>query len=156
MRAVPQLFLRALRWLPALSALAGVAMAQTVYRSVDDQGNVTYTDRPPLQIDASQDQVEALSLQVPQPATTVVRAQADTSTVTADAGQPATDSDRQAQLKAQRQANCETARERASKYAQARRIYRDLGDGEREYLSDDELDAEREHAVRAVDEWCDD
>jgi len=42
-----------------------------------------------------------------------------------------------------------------TKYTEARRLYRDVGDGEREYLSDAEVDAERSDSVRAVNEWCD-
>ena len=41
-----------------------------------------------------------------------------------------------------------------AKYEQARRIYRPGPEGQRIYLTDEELDAERANARRAVGEWC--
>jgi len=51
--------------------------------------------------------------------------------------------------------NCEKARTRLLTYNTARRLYRPLEDGEREYLTDEELDSERMAAQQLVDEWCD-
>lgn len=151
------------RTLLSLLFISGLATAQTVYRTIDEAGNVAYTDRPPLQVNADRETVETLSLVVSQPKRVIAAPAdeaADANEVQAGADalkteQAMLDRERQAQLNEQRSSNCNTARDRLVKYSQARRIYRDIGDGEREYLSDTELDAEREHAARAVDEWCD-
>lgn len=56
--------------------------------------------------------------------------------------------------KEERAANCKLAKQRLTKYSESHRMYRDTGDGGREYLSDDELDSARTKAVRSVEEWC--
>ena len=60
----------------------------------------------------------------------------------------------QAAVKDQQDAACRAANARLSKYKSARKLYRERSDGEREYLNDAELDAERAEAARAVDELC--
>ena len=61
----------------------------------------------------------------------------------------------QRQAREERASLCESARDRLERYETAHRLYRPLEDGEREYLSDEELDAERAAARQSVDEWCD-
>lgn len=51
--------------------------------------------------------------------------------------------------------NCEKAETRLLTYNTARRLYRPLENGEREYLTDEQLDSERMAAQQLVDEWCD-
>lgn len=51
--------------------------------------------------------------------------------------------------------NCEKAKTRLLTYNTARRLYRPLENGEREYLTDEELDNERAQAQKLVNEWCD-
>ena len=60
--------------------------------------------------------------------------------------------ERQAQRRAE---NCEIARDRAQRFAVSHRIYRTLPDGEREYLSSEEIDEARARADADVQEWCD-
>lgn len=55
----------------------------------------------------------------------------------------------------QRAANCKTAQDRLNAYNTAHRLYRELGDGEREYLDDNQTDAARADAHNLVNEWCD-
>ena len=55
----------------------------------------------------------------------------------------------------ERSANCEKAREQLTAYDTSQRLYKPLPDGEREYLSDEQLDAARANARRQVREWCD-
>ena len=65
----------------------------------------------------------------------------------------AEEQDRQ-KIASQRATNCDQARGRVAAYNTAHRLYRPMPNGEREYLSDDELDAERIRAKQSVDEWC--
>lgn len=50
---------------------------------------------------------------------------------------------------------CATARERAERYATAHRLYEPMPDGERRYLTDEQLTAARDAAELEVTEWCD-
>ena len=59
-------------------------------------------------------------------------------------------------LEAQRKENCSKARRRYAQYSQAHRIYQDLPNGERRYLTDAETTEAREGAAAAVEEWCGD
>ena len=65
----------------------------------------------------------------------------------------AADADRQKVL-AEREANCKASRDRVAKYSTAMRLYRPGPNGERVYLTSEELDVERADAQRAVDQWC--
>ena len=49
---------------------------------------------------------------------------------------------------------CMQARERYGKYTSSHRLYEDLGNGQRRYLSDAEIDAARDGARRAMEELC--
>ena len=72
-----------------------------------------------------------------------------------EAGELATaDKDRQA-VTAQRAENCRMARERVTRYSEAHRLYRPMADGEREYLSSEEIDSARVEAINSVGKWCD-
>jgi hypothetical protein len=139
------------------------AAAQTVYRVIDEDGNVAYTDRPPSAQEAGDRPVETMRLQIKltDPATVAANREQARDTAEADAiaggirdAQAAEDQAEQARREQQRAANCDVAKQRFKKYSEARRLYRDLGEGEREYLSSDEIDSERVSAARAVDEWC--
>ena len=55
---------------------------------------------------------------------------------------------------ARRAENCRLAQERLTTYSEASRLYKTTEDGERVYLSDEELDATRADAIRAVSDWC--
>ena len=134
--------------------------AQTVYKSVDEQGNVTYTDRPPLNMPVETvagldiDRTDRAGI-ANQNEESRKQAVADNAAKQMRADDNAEKAGVDAAMKENRAANCEIANERMTKYSEARRLYHDMGDGEREYLSDAELDAERSKAVRSVNEWCD-
>lgn len=151
-----------------LGTLLGLAAtaeltAQTVYRVVDDSGNVSYTDRPPLTQQAGDKAVDTMRVQIKltDPATVAANRSAKLEAARAEgiaggirANQAEEDAVEQSRLDAQRSANCEIAKQRFTKYSEARRLYRELDDGERAYLSSDEIDSERVVAADAVDEWC--
>ena len=140
--------------------LAGATVhAQTVYKSVDDEGTVTFTDRPVE--GQSQEAVSDLDIvatdfeQVDEnKAAAQEQAKYDQAADDIRDTQSQEDKELQAALNDQRAAACRAANARLEKYSNARRLYRELPDGEREYLDDAELDAERADAARAVDELC--
>jgi hypothetical protein len=157
---------RAIRIASLLALTAGLqgvtlsATAQTVYKSVDEQGNVTFTDRPP-----ANQQVEAVEgLDIQSTDTLLVAAQNSDGQNRANAQDAVKQVRREqdgeaagieAQDAGERAANCEIAQGRFKKYAEARRLYKSTAEGEREYLTDAELDSARENAAMSVEEWCD-
>lgn len=136
-----------------------IAGAADVYRSIDSQGNVVYSDRP------TDNGAEIVTINVDQ----IARSQPPATVRQPVAGdsEPASDSDAgplsdeiagqaSAALSAEQRArNCEIARERNARYEISRRLYRELPNGEREYLDDAEIDAAKAQAAADVGEWCD-
>jgi hypothetical protein len=128
---------------------AALGQASEVYRSVDAQGNVSYSDRP---VDENS---EIVFVATPRPATPPPAPAPTTATstdgeVAPAAAEPPPPDD----LAAERSANCQTARERNDRYQMSRRLFRALPNGEREYLSDAEIDAAKAAAVADVEKWC--
>jgi hypothetical protein len=143
--------------------LTGILSAQTVYRSVDDAGNVSFADRPPMFQESGNAPVDVLRMEIHLTDRNALAANLEEKAKVNEARavakeisnqQAAEDADLQARQNEHRRANCDLANARLTKYRQARRLYRDLGDGEREYLTDDELDTERSNAASEVSDWC--
>lgn len=144
----------------AVCLAEGIATAQDapVYKWIDGEGIPHYSDSPPA--DAAAEQMPIWYRRTDRVAVQArVKSQQDLTAATAiREQQEAQDSqsgeaERQKVL-SERQAGCEQAKARAAKYAEARRLYRPGPDGERLYLSDEELDAERAAAIRAVADYC--
>ena len=130
--------------------LASTSFAAEVYRQVNADGTVTYSDRP------ASDSAETITIDtrapapLPAPATDEPDA---TPTAAPDAeSEPAQPTPQE--IAAERAANCAAARERNDRYQMSRRLYRSLPNGEREYLSDEELDEARAGAAADVEQWC--
>lgn len=137
---------------------AAAAVADNVYRSVDEDGQVIYSDRP---VDGRWDETIELDIRYTNASNIAAKKKSDAEMAKAvgvreahEAETAAEDAARQATVAEQRAANCATAKARSEKYNNHRKLYRQGPDGEREYLSSDELDAARVEATRAVDEWC--
>ena len=151
-----------MRSLLLLSLLVATQVAATtVYRTVDREGNVYYSDRP-----EGGDTQELTIRTQQQPSASAPAASASEASNEAESGgakqvaEPAGPTPEQLAAEAERQAkqraeNCEIARDRAQRFAISHRIYRPLPDGEREYLSSEEIDEARARAEADVQEWCD-
>jgi len=135
------------------------AYGQVIYKWVDDQGITHFSEQPPLDVEAERTTVslrhtnrQALQTRLDNSA----RLNAAVATRKQDENEQAAEDqarqDSNAQIRAD---NCARARTRVLTYNSARRLYRPLEDGEREYLNDDELDSQRADAQKLVDEWCD-
>ena len=157
--------MKTIRW-PLLLALLGTAAANAdVYRSVDAHGTVVYSDRPteksePVFVNASK----------PGRSGNAITAQktADNAQANAQNGQnaPASSSGNQqgaqkekgdltpAEKEAEKAKNCQIARERKVKYDQSHRLFKTGPNGDREYLSDSEIDQARAQATADVQTWC--
>jgi len=130
---------------------AGTLHGAEVYRYVDEDGTVAYSDRPVGQ-NAETIVVTTRAPIVPPPpaATTQPDPVAGEETVERQRREPTPE-----ERAEDRAANCAIARERLERYAISRRLFRPLPSGEREYLSDAEIDAARAGAAADVEEWCD-
>lgn len=143
-------------------ALAAAADQGSVYQWVDSDGTPHYQDRPPEDAHAAQAAKE-LSLRYRLSDAEALAAAARDRAELGDAAQlrkqqqaedRKADAGQRDQVKAEREQACAQAREKLQKYETAHRLYRPGADGERQYLSDEEIDAARVDARRAVAEWC--
>jgi Domain of unknown function (DUF4124) len=138
----------------ALIAWSGMAGA-VVYKWVDAQGKLQYGDRPPDGVHA--EVVELLGTHVAraaqarseqaQPSRTTVR---DQPAQDDPGAKKAVDSD----VEQTRAKQCADAQDHYKKMIEGRRLFKTGAAGERQYLTSDEIDAERVNAKREVDAIC--
>ena len=135
----------------ALIVWSGMACA-VVYKWVDAQGKVQYGDRPPDGVHA--EVVELLGNHAPRstpaPAAAAPQAARAAARPQDDAAKKAVDAD----VSETRDKQCADAQERYKKLIEGRKLYKAGADGEREYLSSDQIDAERLNAKRDIDAIC--
>lgn len=145
----------------ALAGQAGATEMGNVYLWVDKDGTPHYQDRPPEGTTA--EEARALSLRYKMTDAQAVQAANREQAELDDAAnlreeQQAQDQAAEAQDRArvanERKQACESARATVEKYETAHRLYKPGPDGTRAYLSDEEIDAARANARRAVAEWC--
>jgi hypothetical protein len=141
-----------------LSAMAGAAEEGTVYLWVDKNGTPHYEDRPP-----DTEPSKEMNLRYKLTDANAVAAATQSKAQTSEAAK--TREQQQAEEKTaeqqdrdkvmnEREQGCNDAKARLQKYDTAHRLYRPGPDGQRIYLSDEETDAARADARKAVDEWC--
>jgi hypothetical protein len=143
----------------ALLAWSGLSAA-AVYKWVDAQGKVMYGDRPPDGVKA--EIVNLLGNRIPGPA---ARRQSDSSRSSGSSADssnsskppPLKDDAKKAvaqDVAAAKAKQCADAQERYRKLIEGRHIYKEGKEGERQYLSSEEIDSERLNAKHDVDTIC--
>jgi catalase len=139
--------------------ISAAAEEVSVYRWIDEQGVPQFTDRPPSNAGAELTGIRsqrtdqgAVQARVEQRSSVDEEAAKRRNDSAADAQSAAQERE---QTRAQRSDNCSQARERLETYSTARRLYRPMADGEREYLSSEEMDAAKASAEQEVADWCD-
>jgi hypothetical protein len=138
----------------ALVAWSGMAGA-VVYKWVDAQGKVQYGDRPPDGVHAVV--VALLGTHVARSAPT--RASESAPVKSAGQAQPeqvdaGTKKAVEEDVAQSRQKQCADAQDRYQKLIEGRRLFKTGTDGERQYLTSDEIDSERLNAKRDIDAIC--
>lgn len=149
-----------------MAGLTLVATAETVYKWVDGAGQVHYTDLPPKQADAKILSVthgqSTLSDDEGSDDDQNGNENGDDAAAAAASGKSTTPEppvSREALAAAQDDAarakveQCKQAQDRYQKYIVSRRLFREEN-GQRVYLSDQELDEARARAKQAVDDYC--
>lgn len=139
--------------LVALALAAAPLSAQEVYKSVDAQGNVVYSDR------GSTKNAPATTLHVTEPdPAEVARLAKQQQLLGAEERQrqkqDAIDSHNKAVGDHNKQVACENARNKYYRYKDAGRIYQRDADGNRIYYSDEQSDQLREQSRRAMLAAC--
>lgn len=136
--------------------LAAAAQGGDVYVVTDAQGNRVYTDRPQT--------LPAERIDVATSDTTAADAARAQQRMDTYAAEQTADADRQAQTAEASRVQTQTAEDRAKRCMEAReryqasmnaiRLYEEGPDGERRYLSSEEIDAARANAKQAMDTFC--
>jgi len=143
----------------ALIVWSGLASA-VVYKWTDAQGKLQYGDRPPDGVHA--EVVQLLGTHASTSASTARNA----STAPAQAPPPARVAanptakdaqDKQAvdqDVASTRDKQCSDAQDRYKKLIEGRRLYKAGPDGERQFMTSEEIDTERLNAKRDIDNIC--
>jgi hypothetical protein len=140
----------------ALIAWSGMAGA-VVYKWIDAQGKLQFGDRPPDGVHA--EVVELLGTHVARAAQVAAAASASSSSSRAIA--PGAQEDAatlkksvEGDVEQTREKQCADAQDHYKKLIEGRRLYKTGANGEREYLTSEEIDSERVNAKRDLDAIC--
>ncbi|MGH6691432.1 MAG: DUF4124 domain-containing protein [Gammaproteobacteria bacterium] len=160
-----------MKWIAtlALLALALPAWAAEMYKWVDENGKVHYSDQPPpanaRQQKTIQPKVPAQSA-APPAATPEGQPAAGTKAKTAaeldmefrkrrtEAAEAEAKRQQETQVAAEKQRNCEAAKARVAVLQTGGRITKATPTGEQSYLGDSEIAAELIEARKVADSWC--
>jgi hypothetical protein len=139
--------------LVALACPGRPLTAQEVYKSVDAQGHVVYSDR------GATKNAEKTAVRVDQPdPTEVARLAKEQAMLNAEeqtrAKQQAIDDKNKAAEEHRKQVACTNARNYYFRLMDANRIYHPTDNGERAFYSDDDADALRQKAKQAMNAAC--
>ena len=138
-----------------LGLLGTAAHGADVYRSTAPDGTVSFSDRPQgsdAQFVLATRPAAAATSAAPAPAAPAAGAAPTSPEAPAIPTLPEGPS--AAELREQRQKNCDIARERQERYTVSRRLFRTNAAGEREYLDDAAVAEAREKAAADVQDWC--
>ena len=147
--------MRALMLLVAASLLAPSAGAGEVYITRDDKGNLVYTDRPAtlpaekLGIQSQSTDPAAVQKNYAERMQHYAADDADASQAAAAKGPKAA-----AITPEQRAKLCADARQRYEVVMSSFRLYETAPDGQRRYLTSEEIDAVRAEAKKTTDDLC--
>jgi hypothetical protein len=132
-----------------LTLLGTAAFGADVYRSTGPDGTVIFSDRP------QGPDAQFVFSAVPRAAREPAPAAPERAPPQAPAAPaPLPEGPTAAELRRQRQENCDIARERAERYTVSRRLFRTNAAGEREYLDNEAVAEARAKAAADVKDWC--
>ena len=136
--------------------VSGATYSSEIYKWVDDEGNVHFGDRPdgvqPERLDIESRPTDPARVQAMNQARATERAKSETAKAQAAAEQPTAEEVKKEAD--ERTAKCTAYQAQLQSYTNNRRLYRMDADGEREYLSDDEVDQTRQVTAQRVEEFC--
>lgn len=127
--------------------LALPAAASEVFRWVDENGVVHYSDRP------TREGAERLNVRTARPVEAPPQARV-AAPAAGEEGELFGEPD-QAEMDELRRANCQAATDRLAQLLRSPRLFREGPDGSRRYLDDEEIAVVRAEAEELVEAWCD-
>ncbi len=137
-----------------LLALAAPAAAQ-LYKWVDKDGKTHYSDTPPPNLDSKQiTPASGGAAAAPAPAKGAVARDKDLEKGRKDSRDAAKKGDEEAKLAAARDEQCTRARSNYQMFVDGGRVHKYDAKGERVFLGDDEMEAEKAKARAQMDEAC--
>ena len=139
----------------ALAAMHGAAAGE-IYMWTDADGNTQYGDRPAegsVRLTAIESHGTDNGRVSANTQARLDRQEVAEEEKTARRAQEASEQELRAQAE-ERAGQCKTYRGRLEKLITSRRLYRDLGNGEREYLAEEEMTAARAKVQSQVEEYC--
>jgi hypothetical protein len=131
-------------------ALAPWAGAQ-LYKYVDKDGKTVYTDQQPPAADSKQLRVQTAPAEAPKSALQRDKELQKGRDAKKEENKKAEDA---AKLAQQKEANCGVARQQYQHYQDGGKIYKYNAAGERELMSDADIEAARARSKRELDEAC--
>ena len=140
------------RLVVAAFALAVVPLASAeLYKYVDKNGKTVYSDTPPADVDAKR------MTPPPPPAgngKSYVERDKEAQKAREKTGEDAKKNAEKEKAEAQKKLRCEQAKSNLQIYTDGGRILKNNANGERDYMSDEEIEAERVKTQKIVDEAC--
>lgn len=137
-------------------ATAGTSAFGQIYKWTDEDGNVHFTDKP-VEEDAERVAIQSRRTN-PERVKAQVQARTEAAARAAEeeaAAEPQGPTQEELQARAEQRAKqCAKYRERLQRFVQSRRIYREDENGERVYLSEEEMQKAREDVENKVQEYC--
>jgi Zn-dependent M28 family amino/carboxypeptidase len=139
------------------AALAAGTATADVYKYKDEKGNIQYTDKPPalpaerLNVQSQRTDVVAVQERAAAEQQRQQQAQTGRAQTAAQRAEEQQAKELTAKDKAER---CTKARERYDSYMNSQKLFEQLPNGERRYLTSEELDTARASAKASMDVMC--
>jgi hypothetical protein len=132
-------------------AVAPLAVAD-LYKYVDKDGKTVYSDQPPPGVDSKQLHINSGSSS--SPAKSAVERDKDLQKGREEARDKAKKADTEAQNAKAAEQRCAQAQADYKTYQDGGKLFKYTKDGEREMLSDEEIEAKRKSTKQEMDEAC--
>jgi hypothetical protein len=145
--------MRRFLWCAAALAIATTASAE-IYKWVDKDGNVQYSDTPPAAVQAKPMSINAAPATPSAAQPTYVEREKEYQKRVADQKDASKKEEDSTKLAAQKEADCKQATAALQGLDMQIPIWRTDASGERTYLSDEQREAEKVRAQKAMDESC--
>jgi hypothetical protein len=134
-------------------ALSPVAFAQ-LYKYVDKDGKTVYTDQPPASVDPKAMKVQSAPTPGAVPEKSATERAKDDEKAKAKSKEDPKKAEQMAKEAAAKKERCASSTERYNQFAEGGRIMKTLPNGERGFMEDSEMAAERDKAKKIMDEAC--
>lgn len=134
-------------------AVAPATMAQ-LYKHVDKDGRTVYTDQPPASGNAKTINIPKSVTDAPAPSKSYVAQDKENEKKKKEAGEKAAKAGDPAKKAQEDQARCAQARSAYQMYSDGGRLFKNNDKGERVFMTDAEIEAERGRSRRDMDEAC--